>query len=313
MHSRLSKKSSFFFSFFFFLVLATLAGWQEPLLATVRRWKLAWFGHGHEAWHPSLSPWLSLSVSVCLSVSTTMQGTVERIKTQTRETTKQPARQRQGLAGDDLIPRPPVVGRQRNSLEDDVCFFLPSRPPDESKRRGAEWVGEWVSAGWHRQADARWQLCWEIFSQCNVLCAAYFHHCRVFRDASGVTSAGRCSMAMWLRDLQSVQRAVWCSLLLQAGWNPCPCSTPVSRRSCDAPQWHRQIEEINWDTLIAAVNTKLLVPLTRELNLTILHKASSGHESWILHKASSTSDTTVESYTKLLVPLTRQLNFTQNF
>ena len=50
-----------------------------------------------------------------------------RGRTQTRETTKEPVRQRQGLDGGDL-PTPPGDGRQQNSLEEDGCFFCPQVP-----------------------------------------------------------------------------------------------------------------------------------------------------------------------------------------
>ena len=74
----------------------------------------------YEAWHPLQSH----------------HSRHRRGRTQTWETKKKkPVRQRQGLAGDDL-PRPPVDGRQQNSLEEDVCFFRPHIPPTTAKVEG---------------------------------------------------------------------------------------------------------------------------------------------------------------------------------
>ena len=62
------------------------------------------------------------------------QARHRRGRTQTQETTTEPVR-RQGLDGNDL-PRPPVDGRQQNSLEEDVCFFRPHVPPTTAKVEG---------------------------------------------------------------------------------------------------------------------------------------------------------------------------------
>ena len=62
-------------------------------------------------------------------------------RTQTRETTTEPVRQRQGLDGDDL-PTPPSDGCQQNSLQEDGSFFCLHVPPTTAKVEG---VSERVS------------------------------------------------------------------------------------------------------------------------------------------------------------------------
>ena len=51
----------------------------------------------------------------------------------TRKGDKELVQQHQGLDRDGL-PRPPVDGRQQNSLEE-VCFFCPQVPPTTAKSR----------------------------------------------------------------------------------------------------------------------------------------------------------------------------------
>ena len=99
---------------------STLQESQSSQRLPLARRKLAWFGHvRREACHR-------------------LQNHHARHRpgrTQTRETTKEPVRQGQGLDGDDL-PTPPVDGRQQNNLQEDGCFFCPQVPATTAKVEG---------------------------------------------------------------------------------------------------------------------------------------------------------------------------------
>ena len=105
------------------------------------RRKLAWFGQyvtGHATLSKAVTPpSLKPSRHPLQSRHARHRGG----RTQTRETTTEPVRQRQGLDGDDL-PTPPSDGCQQNSLQEDGSFFCLHVPPTTAKVEG---VSERVS------------------------------------------------------------------------------------------------------------------------------------------------------------------------
>ena len=100
-------------------LLRSLVGPQEPPPGNCQATKAGVVWSRHEARHPLQNH----------------HARHRRGWTQTRETTKEPVRKCQGLDGDDH-PRPPVDGRQQNSLEEDGCFICSQVLPTTANVEG---------------------------------------------------------------------------------------------------------------------------------------------------------------------------------